>query len=84
MVYVITFLVLVFFSIFCGWVVAAMIDEEETRELDEKEEDKSLEVQISELREEIQNLKKVNEELREAMKIRLMRELTGVVEKWKN
>ncbi len=84
MVYVITFLVLVFFSIFCGWVVAAMIDEEEARELDEKEEDKSLEVQISELREEIQNLKKVNEELREAMKIRLMRELTGVVEKWKN
>ena len=84
MVYIITFLVLVFFSIFCGWVVAAMIDEEEACELDEKEEDKSLEVQISELREEIQNLKKVNEELREVMKIRLMRELTGVVEKWKN
>jgi len=53
MVYIITFLVLVFFSIFCGWVVAAMIDEEEACELDEKEEDKSLEVQISELREEI-------------------------------
>lgn len=84
MVYVIAFFVLVFFSIFCGWIVAAMIDEEEARELEEKEEDKSLEVQISELREEIQNLKKINEELREAMKIRLMRELTGVVEKWKN
>ena len=28
MTYVIAFFVLVFISIFCGWIVAAMIDEE--------------------------------------------------------
>ena len=37
MTYVIAFFVLVFFSIFCGWVVTAMIDEEEARELEELE-----------------------------------------------
>ena len=37
MAYVIAFFVLVFFSIFCGWIVAAMIDEEEARELEELE-----------------------------------------------
>ena len=37
MTYVIAFFVLVFFSIFCGWVVAAIIDEEEARELEELE-----------------------------------------------
>lgn len=47
MTYVIAFFVLVFFSIFCGWIVAAMIDEEEARELEElekKEGKKSLQV----------------------------------------
>ena len=66
--YVIAFFVLVFISIFCGWIVAAMIDEEEARELEGKGEEKNLQVQISELREEIQSLKEVNEELREAVK----------------
>ena len=37
MTYVIAFFVLMFFSIFCGWVVAAIIDEEEARELEELE-----------------------------------------------
>jgi len=71
MVYVITFLVLVFFSIFCGWVVAAMIDEEEARELEElekKEGKKSLQVQIFELKEELGSLKRVDEELLRAIK----------------
>lgn len=47
MVYIIAFFVLVFFSIFCGWIVAAMIDEQEACELEElekKEGKKSLQV----------------------------------------
>ena len=86
MTYVIAFFVLVFISIFCGWIVAAMIDEEEARELEGKEEDKSLEVQISELREEIQNLKKVDEELLGTIKgnFELIEKLTERVEQWEN
>ena len=86
MTYVIAFFVLVFISIFCGWIVAVMIDEEEARELEGKEEDKSLEVQISELREEIQNLKKVDEELLGTIKgnFELIEKLTERVEQWEN
>ena len=62
MVYVIAFFVLVFFSIFCGWIVAAMIDEEEARELEElekKESKKNLRVSMLELREEIATSRKI-------------------------
>ena len=88
MTYVIAFFVLVFFSIFCGWIVAAMIDEEEARELEElekKEGKKSLQVQIFELEEEIKSLKATDDLLREAIEgnfklIEKIMELTGMVE----
>lgn len=84
MVYVIAFFVLVFFSIFCGWVVAVMIDEEEARELEEGE--KSLKVEIFELRKEIQNLKKTDKILLEAIEgnLKSIEILTEIVEQWKN
>ena len=44
MVYIIVFFVLVFFSIFCGWIVAAVIDEEEARALEGEMGEKSLKV----------------------------------------
>ena len=83
--YVIAFFALVFFSIFCGWIVAAMIDEEEARELEEsekKESKKSLQVQIFELKEEIESLKKVDEELLKAVKgnFELIEKLTEKIE----
>lgn len=86
--YVIAFFVLVFFCIFCGWIVAAMIDEEEARELEElekKEGKKSLQVQIFELEEEIKSLKATDDLLREAIEgnfklIEKVMELTGMVE----
>jgi len=89
MTYVIVFFVLVFISIFCGWVVAAMIDEEEARELEElekKEGKKSLQVQIFELKEEIESLKRVDEELLEAIKgnFELIEKLTEKAEQWEN
>ena len=86
MAYVIAFFALVFFSIFCGWIVAAMIDEEEAHELEEKEEEKSLEVQIFELREEIQNLKKTDKILLEAIEgnLKSIEILTEIVEQWKS
>lgn len=88
MTYVIAFFVLVFISIFCGWIVAAMIDEEEARELEElekKEGKKSLQVQIFELEEEIKSLKATDDLLREAIEgnfklIEKIMELTGMVE----
>lgn len=88
MAYVIAFFTLVFFSIFCGWVVAAMIDEEEARELEElekKEGKKSLQVQIFELKEEIESLKRVDEALLEAIKenFESIEKLTERVEQWK-
>lgn len=87
--YVIAFFVLVFISIFCGWIVAAMIDEEEARELEElekKESKKSLQVQIFELKEEIQGSRKVEKELLEAIRgnFELIEELAEKVEKWEN
>lgn len=89
MTYVIAFFVLVFISIFCGWIVAAMIDEEEVRELEElekKEGKKSLQVQIFELREEIESLKRVDEELLGTIKgnFELIEKLAEKVEKWEN
>lgn len=86
MVYVIAFFVLVFFSIFCGWIVAAMIDEEEARELGEEEEEKSLKIEIFELRKEIQNLKKTDKILLEAIEgnLKSIEILTEIVEQWKN
>lgn len=89
MTYVITFFVLVFFSIFCGWIVAAMIDEEEARELEElekKESEKSLQVQIFELREEIASSRKIEEELLKAVRgnFELIEKLTERVEQWKD
>ena len=89
MAYVIAFFVLVFFSIFCGWIVAAMIDEEEARELEElekKEGKKSLQVQIFELKEEINSSRKIEEELLKAIKenFELIKKLTEKVEQWEN
>ena len=89
MTYVIAFFVLVFFSIFCGWIVAAMIDEEEARELEElekKEGKKSLQVQIFELKEEINSSRKIEEELLKAIKenFELIKKLTERVEQWKD
>ena len=88
MAYVIVFFALVFFSVFCGWIVAAMIDEEEARELEElekKEGKKSLQVQIFELKEEIVSSRKIEEELWEAIKgnFKLIEELTEIVKQWK-
>ncbi len=85
--YVIAFFVLVFICIFCGWIVAAMIDEEEVHELEElekKEEKKNLRVQMLELREEIASSRKIEEELLKAIKgnFELIKELTEKVEKW--
>ena len=87
--YVIAFFVLVFFCIFCGWIVAAMIDEEEARELEElekKEGKKSLQVQIFELKEEINSSRKIEEELLKAIKenFELIKKLTERVEQWKD
>ena len=89
MVYGIVFFVLVFFSIFCGWIVAAVIDEEEARELEElekKEGKKSLQVQIFELKEEINSSRKIEEELLKAIKenFELIKKLTEKVEQWEN
>lgn len=89
MAYVIAFFALVFFSIFCGWIVAAMIDEEEARELEElekKEGKKSLQVQIFELKEEINSSRKIEEELLKAIKenFELIKKLTEKVEQWEN
>lgn len=89
MTYVIAFFVLVFISIFCGWIVAAMIDEEEARELEElekKESEKSLQVQIFELKEEINSSRKIEEELLKAIKenFELIKKLTEKVEQWED
>lgn len=89
MAYVIAFFALVFFSIFCGWIVAVMIDEEEARELEElekEESEKSLRVKMLELREEIASSRKIEGELLEAVKgnFELIEKLTEKVEKWKD
>ena len=89
MVYVIVFFVLVFFSIFCGWIVAAVIDEEDARELEELEGEmgeKSLKVQIFELKEEIQSLKNVDKILLEAIEgnFKSIEKLTEIIEQWGN
>lgn len=89
MTYVIVFFVLVFISIFCGWVVAAMIDEEEARELEElekEESEKSLRVKMLELREGIVSSRKIEEELLEAVKgnFELKEKSTERVEQWKD
>lgn len=89
MTYVIVFFVLVFISIFCGWVVAAMIDEEEARELEElekKESEKSLRMKMLELREEIASSRKIEEELLKAVRgnFELIEKLTERVEQWKD
>ena len=89
MAYVIAFFVLVFFSIFCGWIVAAMIDEEEARELEELEGEigeKSLRVQILELKGEIQSLKAVDKILLETIKgnLKSIEILMEIIEEWKN
>lgn len=86
MVYVIAFFALVFFSIFCGWIVAAMIDEEEACELEGKEEEKNLRVDILELEGEILRSRKIEEELLKAIKgnFELIEKLTEKVEKWEN
>lgn len=88
MTYVIAFFVLVFISIFCGWIVAAMIDEEEARELEElekKESEKSLRMKMLELREEIASSRKIEEELLKAVRgnFELIEKLTERVEQWK-
>lgn len=88
--YVIVFFVLVvFFSIFGGWIVAAVIDEEEARALEELEgleEEKSLRVQILELKGEIQSLKNVDKILLEAIKgnLKSIEILMEIIEEWKN
>ena len=87
MTYVIAFFVLVFFCIFCGWIVAAMIDEEEARELEElekKESEKSLRMKMLELREEIASSRKIEEELLKAVRgnFELIEKLTERVEQW--
>lgn len=87
--YVIAFFVLVFFCIFCGWIVAAMIDEEEARELEElekKESEKSLRMKMLELREEIASSRKIEEELLKAVRgnFELIEKLTERVEQWKD
>lgn len=89
MTYVIAFFVLVFISIFCGWIVAAMIDEEEARELEElekKESEKSLRMKMLELREEIASSRKIEEELLKAVRgnFELIEKLTERVEQWKD
>ena len=89
MVYVIVFFVLVFFSIFCGWIVAAVIDEEDARELEELEGEmgeKSLKVQIFELKEEIESLKNVDKILLEAIEgnFKSIEKLTEIIEQWGN
>lgn len=89
MTYVIAFFVLVFISIFCGWIVAAMIDEEEARELEElekKESEKSLRMKMFELREEIASSRKIEEELLKAVRgnFELIEKLTERVEQWKD
>ena len=89
MIYVIAFFVLVFISIFCGWIVAAMIDEEEARELEElekKESEKSLRMKMLELREEIASSRKIEEELLAAVRgnFELIEKLTERVEQWKD
>lgn len=87
--YVIAFFVLVFISIFCGWIVAAMIDEEEARELEElkkKESEKSLRMKMLELKEEIASSRKIEEELLKAVRgnFELIEKLTERVEQWKD
>ena len=89
MVYIIVFFVLVFFSIFCGWIVAAVIDEEEARALEELEGEmgeKSLKVQIFELKEEIESLKNVDKILLEAIEgnFKSIEKLTEIIEQWGN
>ena len=89
MTYVIAFFVLVFISIFCGWIVAAMIDEEEARELEElekQESEKSLRVKMLELKEEIASSRKIEEELLKAVRgnFELIEKLTERVEQWEN
>lgn len=89
MTYVIAFFVLVFISIFCGWIVAAMIDEEEARELEElekKESEKSLRMKMLELREEIASSRKIEEELLKAVRgnFELIEKLTEKVEQWED
>lgn len=89
MTYVIAFFVLVFISIFCGWIVAAMIDEEEAREreeLEKKESEKSLRMKMLELKEEIASSRKIEEELLKAVRgnFELIEKLTERVEQWKD